>query len=69
MPADDVVKLRDYLHESAVIAGRLSEAVSAGRIPPQLAALVTATRNSVMATQQITYALETALAQCPEVLG
>jgi hypothetical protein len=43
--------LREYLREAAVIAGRLSEAVSDQRIPVVLASEVAATRNVIIGAQ------------------
>jgi len=48
---DALATLRDHLYEAAIIAGRLSEAVSNQAIPVELASEVAATRNVIIGAQ------------------
>lgn len=49
MAKAELVTLREVLHDAAVLAGRLSSEVSAGRIPAECAGAVAATRDCVLA--------------------
>lgn len=52
-PLDQELRLlREHVHESSVLAGRMSEAVSARTLNPVLASHVAALRHTILAAQK-----------------
>jgi len=67
--ADELATLRSVLFEAGVLAGRLSERVSGGTVPAELAGQVAAVRYAVLAAQQCAAVLARLLAKQPREGG